>query len=192
MIERCRGHYRVMEDQHGPDGASEHVSRTPHWAHRLLGAPWGDAIEIAQDSFSDAWLKREMCRDDWNEPEVFGRWLRGVVLNRYRNWSRSRWRRRFRMVTLGPAALEFAAAPSDPEPSEQVQALRRAIERLPAEQRQVVLMHYLEETSVSNVASLLSVTVEDGRRAALSGTSDTAPTARHSSPSHIGKMLLCL
>jgi hypothetical protein len=31
------------------------------------GAPWGDAIEIAQDSFSEAWLKRELCRDDWNE-----------------------------------------------------------------------------------------------------------------------------
>jgi len=30
------------------------------------GAPWGDAIEIAEDSFSDAWLKRELCRDDMN------------------------------------------------------------------------------------------------------------------------------
>ena len=25
------------------------------------GAPWGDAIEIAQDSFSEAWLNRESC-----------------------------------------------------------------------------------------------------------------------------------
>ena len=43
------------------------------------GAPWADASEIAQDSFSEAWLNRESCRGDWKEPEVFGRWLRGVA-----------------------------------------------------------------------------------------------------------------
>jgi RNA polymerase sigma-70 factor (ECF subfamily) len=122
------------------------------------GAPWGDAIEIAQDSFSEAWLRRESCRGNWNEPEVFGRWLRGVALNRYRNWARSRWRRRSRIVTRTPASLEDVAAPADPEPSEHLQALRRAIGRLPARQRQVVLMHYLEETTVNEVAALLSIT----------------------------------
>ena len=81
------------------------------------GAPWGDAIEIAQDSFSDAWLKRESCRGDWREPEVFGRWLRGVALNRYRNWSRSRRRRRLRIVTLAPA--ELALPMHRPIPSRQ-------------------------------------------------------------------------
>ena len=48
------------------------------------GAPWGDAIEIAQDSFSDAWLKRELCRDDWNDTEVFVLCLHLVEINRYR------------------------------------------------------------------------------------------------------------
>ena len=115
-------------------------------------------MKIAQDSFSDAWLKRESCRGDWSEPEVFGRWLRGVALNRYRNWSRSRRRRRLRVVTLAPADLEFTGAQSDPVPTALLEALRRAIERLPGKQRQVVLMHYLEETSVNNVAALLSVT----------------------------------
>ncbi len=156
------------------------------------GAPWGDAIEIAQDSFSDAWLKRESCRNDWNEPEVFGRWLRGVALNRYRNWSRSRWRRRLRMVTLAPAALDCAAAPADPESSEQVQALRRAIERLPAKQRQVVLMHYLEETSVSNVASLLSVTVKTVEGRLYQARRTLRRLLDNPSASKIGKMLLCL
>jgi RNA polymerase sigma-70 factor (ECF subfamily) len=64
------------------------------------------------------------------------------------------------MVALTPEALELAAAPCDQEPSEQVQSLRRAIERLPASQREVVLMHYLEETSVKSVADLLSVSVK--------------------------------
>jgi RNA polymerase sigma factor (sigma-70 family) len=124
------------------------------------GAPWADATEIAQDSFSEAWLHRASCRGDWKDPEVFGRWLRGVALNRYRNWARSRRRRRARVVTLAPAILEQVVAPSDPKPSEHLEALRGAIGRLPARQRQVTLMHYLEETSVDDVAALLSVTAK--------------------------------
>ena len=49
-----------------------------------------------------------------------------------RNWARSRRRRRSRVVMLAPASLESVAAPPDPEPSEDLEALRQAIERLPA------------------------------------------------------------
>ncbi len=156
------------------------------------GAPWGDAIEIAQDSFSDAWLKRESCRGDWSDPEVFGRWLRGVALNRYRNWLRNRWRNQLRVVTLAPADLELVNAAPDPDPSPQLEALRSAIERLPGKQRQVVLMHYLEETSVKNVAALLSVTAKT-----VEGRLYQARRALHRmlgdpSTSKIGMLLLCL
>ncbi len=122
------------------------------------GAPWTDATEIAQDSFSEAWLRREACRGDWTEPEAFGRWLRGVALNQYRNWARRR--RRKPTVTLTDDVLDSSAATSDETTSEQVVALRRAIARLPSRQREVVLMHYLEETSVKEVAALLSVSVK--------------------------------
>ena len=121
------------------------------------GAPWGDAVEIAQDSFSESWLKREACRGDWQDPDVFGRWLRGVARNRYRNWTRGRSRRLRRFVTLDPAELDQLAPPNDHELSEHLDVLRDAIARLPTKQRQVVLMRYLEETSVKRVAGLLSV-----------------------------------
>jgi len=156
------------------------------------GAPWDDAIEIAQDSFVDAWLKRESCRGDWREPEVFGRWLRGVALNQYRNWSRSRWRRRRRIVTLPPAELELAEAPSAPEPSEHLEALRRAIERLPAKQRQVVLMHYLEETSVNEVAALLSVTAKTIEGRLYQARRTLHRLLRDPAASPTSKRLLCL
>ena len=156
------------------------------------GAPWGDAIEIAQDSFCDAWLKRESCRGDWNDPEVFGRWLRGVALNRYRNWSRSRRRHRLRIVTLGPAEMAFANASPDPEPSEQLEALRRAIKRLPAKQLQVVLMHYLEETSVNEVAALLSVSAKTIEGRLYQARRTLRRLLGNPLESQIGKMLLCL
>jgi len=121
------------------------------------GAPWGEAGEIAQDSFAEAWLNRESCRGDWNDPAVFGRWLRGVALNQFRNWNRNRWRRAKHMRELSQATLDEAAGVATDEESEPLKALRQAIGRLPAKQREVVLMHYLEETSVNEVAALLSV-----------------------------------
>lgn len=125
------------------------------------GAPWGDATEIAEDSFAEAWLNRESCRGDWNQPEVFGRWLRGVALNLYRNWARKRQRQQRRMVTLDPAIVESViATPPSSEVAERIAALRKAMEKLPDGQRQVIYMHYLEETSVKQVAALLSVSVK--------------------------------
>src|SRR6185369_8353891 len=157
------------------------------------GAPWEDAIEIAQDSFSEAWLNRESCRGNWKVPEVFGRWLRGVALNQYRNWTRSRWRRRVRIVAIDTAMLEQAAITSDPETAEHLEVLQQAIERLPSKQRQVVLMHYLEETSVNEVAVLLAVSAKtvEGRLYQARLTlrrllEDKLSAAR------IGRMLLCL
>jgi len=156
------------------------------------GAPWRDAAEIAQDSFAEAYLKRASCRGDWSDPDVFGRWLRGVALNQYRNWARAR-RRRERVVKLASAAVEQALDRPIPEPSEQIQRLRLAIERLAAPQREVVLMHYLEETSVRQIAVLLSVTAKtvEGRlyqaRRSLRRLLDNEPPT-----SRLGKVLLCL
>ena len=157
------------------------------------GAPWADATEIAQDSFAEAYLNRESCRGDWEKPEVFGRWLRGVARNQHRNWVRSHQRRRDRITTVEPTVLERVAAPSDAEPSEQLEKLRNAIDRLPTKQRQVVLMHYLEETNVKEVANLLSISPKtvEGRlyqaRRSLRRMLDEEVSA-----SQIGKVLLCL
>jgi len=117
------------------------------------GVPWRDAAEIAQDCFAEAWLGRERCRGDWGDPEVFGRWLRGIALNQYRTWARGR----RRLSLFASDSLDELPAAADDAPSERLEALRAAIRRLPARQREVVLMHYLEETSIREVAALLSV-----------------------------------
>lgn len=156
------------------------------------GAPWADAAEIAQDSFSAAWLNRESCRGDWRDPETFGRWLRGVALNQYRNWSRGR-RRRLGRIALEPTLLKDVPAPAEPEPPEHIELLREAIGRLPAKQREVVLMHYLEETGVGEVAALLAISAKavEGRlyqaRRALRRMLDGKISA-----TRFGSLLLCL
>jgi RNA polymerase sigma-70 factor (ECF subfamily) len=88
--------------------------------------------------------------------------------------------------------LALANAPSDPEPSEHLEALRRAIERLPAKQRQVVLMHYLEETSVNEIAALLSVTAKTIEGRLYQARQTLYRLLGNPSASQIGKRLLCL
>ena len=156
------------------------------------GAPWADAAEIAQDSLAEAYLNRDSCRGDWTKPEVFGCWLRGVAYNQYRNWARGR-RRRERILKFESSVVEQAAISPDPKPSEQLQRLLQAIDRLPGKLRQVVLMHYLEESSVIQVAVLLTVsakTVESRlyqARRSLRQMLDREPAV-----SRIGKVLLFL
>ncbi|WP_339730481.1 RNA polymerase sigma factor [uncultured Gimesia sp.] len=157
------------------------------------GAPWVDAKEIAQDSFAEAYLNRESCRGNWEQPEVFGGWLRGVARNRHRNWARSRKRRRNHITSVEPAVLEAVAAPSDVDSSPDLEKLRAAITQLPTKQRQVILMHYLEETSIKEVAILLAIsnkTVE-GRLYQARRTLRRMLDGKVSS-SQIGRMLLCL
>src|SRR5215475_6301914 len=121
------------------------------------GAPWTEAAEIAQDSFAEAWLKRDYCRGDWTNPDVFGRWLRGIALNKYRNWWRSRRRIQLRTTSIDAFDPAQNAGRADEELAERVEALRKAIDKLPTKQKQVVLMHYLEETTIKDAALLLSV-----------------------------------
>ena len=156
------------------------------------GVPWSDADDIAQDSFAVAYFKRDACRGDWTEKDVFGNWLRGIALNQYRNWARSR-RRRNRVVLFETPLVEQAQATVNVEDTEPIHRMRLAIERLPAKLRQVILMHYLEETSVNEVANLLSLTSKtvEGRlyqaRLSLRRMLDNEPTS-----TQIAKVIVCL
>jgi RNA polymerase sigma-70 factor (ECF subfamily) len=160
------------------------------------GAPWGEAVELAEESFAEAWLQRESCRNNWREADVFGRWLRGVAWNQYRNWARQR-RRQRRTPSVESAVLDELSAATEEPAGENLQALRDAIDRLPNRLRQVVLMHYIEESSMRDVAALLSLTVKtvEGRlyqarrelRRMLTGK-----LAGKLAAAQIVRMLLCL
>ncbi len=124
---------------------------------------WGvssaDAAELAQDSIADAHLSLSSCRGNANDPIVFGRWLRGIVRNKFRDWSRSRSRRQRLGTATDPIILDHVVKETGIV-DERLLLLRKEIDQLPAKQREVVMMHYLDETSVENVAAILGVTVK--------------------------------
>jgi RNA polymerase sigma factor (sigma-70 family) len=83
-----------------------------------------------------------------------------VAHNQYRNWARGRRRRLARVITVSPEVLDAAAAGPASIDDPRLIALHAAIRRLPARQREVILTHYLEETTVKEVVALLSVSVK--------------------------------
>ena len=101
-----------------------------------LIASWGaasvDASEIAQDSFADAYLTRHRCRGNWEDPEVFGRWLRGIAQNNFRNWRRARRRRERRVIAMDTSNLEqtFGTEQGREDPARRCSALRQVPQRL--------------------------------------------------------------
>lgn len=144
-----------------PDPAlSDHLRRFRSPLVALVaswGAPWSEATELAQDSFADAYLRRAACRGDWRSPDFFGRWLRGVARNKYREWTRRR--RRDAHADLLEAACEAASPGSDlperAEEQERDERVRAAIQSLPEQHRAVVLMRYFDDTPLADIAKVL-------------------------------------
>jgi RNA polymerase sigma-70 factor (ECF subfamily) len=116
-----------------------------------LGVPRGEAEELAQDAFAEAFLARERFNAEWDDTERVGAWLRGIALNLVRNWKRSRVRR-----AVDPLGSHDPSARGE-ERSEETERLTRALRRLPISQRTVITMVYLEDSGIREVAALLGV-----------------------------------
>lgn len=125
------------------------------WRAPLIGliaswdVPWGDAVELSQDVFVEAWLAHERFEGDFEDLERAGAWLRGIARNLVRSW------RRARRATLDVSELD-PPVPEEEE-DERLTRLREELFMLPDKERAVLCMHYLEETDVRRVAALLNV-----------------------------------
>ena len=88
------------------------------------------------------------------EPGHEKSWLLKVALNRCRDHWRSSWVRR---MVLGHPAFELFPAPDQIGSLSDQAALAEAVNRLPQEFKEVVLLFYYQNFSVSEIASLLSI-----------------------------------
>ncbi len=81
-------------------------------------------------------------------------WLLKVALNRCRDLWRAAWVKR---VVLGSPAMELAPAPDQMEERLERQELLAAIRRLPADFRDVILLHYYQGYGIAEIAEMLGV-----------------------------------
>jgi RNA polymerase sigma-70 factor (ECF subfamily) len=119
-------------------------------AFRLLG--WrGDYEDVVQDVFVAALERAGKFRSG----SSLWTWLVAITINR----CRAKWRRR-RVRELAAAFLprrEAEAHPSDRRTmdSETSAEVRRAVAALPAKLREVILLHYLQEMPVEEIARVV-------------------------------------
>ncbi|MEV4174666.1 SigE family RNA polymerase sigma factor [Nonomuraea sp. NPDC049709] len=116
---------------------SDRLLRTAY----LLTRDWGVAEDLLQESLAKAWFA-------WHgidEPEAY---VRKVLVTTYTSWWRRRWRRELPSDDLPE---HVTPDPWDGGREE----LWRAVGRLPARQRAVIVLRFYEDLPVNEVARLL-------------------------------------
>ncbi|MBA2670045.1 MAG: sigma-70 family RNA polymerase sigma factor, partial [Gemmatimonadetes bacterium] len=119
----------------------------------------GDAAQdLAQEVFLRAWLNLSALQ----KPELLAAWLARTTRNLALDWIRSgqRFSRIVSLVPLDEGRCELAEAPGMTPRDltaqrEEEKLVRDAVERLPADLREVVLLHYMEGLNRSEIGRTL-------------------------------------
>jgi uncharacterized protein len=112
---------------------------------RIVGA--NDAEDVVQEALIRAFLGLSRLRD----PERVEAWLTAVAVNVAKMWLRSK-------ASQARAVAAAGSVRPLPEERELLDVVREALEVLPAGQRDVVLMHYIDDLSCQEIAHLVGTT----------------------------------
>jgi RNA polymerase sigma-70 factor (ECF subfamily) len=124
--------------------------RVARLAHRLLG--WiGDVDDVVQDVFLAVYEQSHKFRGD---SELWP-WLTAITVNK----CRSRLRRHFLKLrwlrSVDPFTAHEAEADRDSLRDETSAKVRTAVRALPARDREVIVLYYLEDRPVAEISQLL-------------------------------------
>ena len=127
------------------DLIARHRPRLGRYAFHLLGNR-EEAEEALQDALLRAWRSIAAC-----DPDRFGAWVLRILVNR----CRSRLVRHDPFQRDSEAALAYDRAPAPRDPDiEWDEEIRRALARLPLDQREAFLLKYVEELSYEDMSAL--------------------------------------
>jgi RNA polymerase sigma factor (sigma-70 family) len=138
----------------GDRGAYERLLEPAvHPATRLAFAMLHDRSE-AEDAFQESALRGWRRLENLRDGSRFQPWFVGIVANQCREIRRDRWWHLIRVPDI------VAARPLD-EAAEWVEGedLRRAVSRLPYEQRVAILLHFHLDMPLSDVAVALGISL---------------------------------
>jgi RNA polymerase sigma factor (sigma-70 family) len=147
----------VLDAQRG----SERAFRDLHdlWQHdlrRMALVRLAQQLDAADEVMTDVWLAIARGLPRLDDPACFPRWAFQIVQRRAADWVRRRSLDRQRQDTAAAEADLLAPAPMTPaEPADEILALREAISRLPADQQELLQLHYTLGRSIQEVADVL-------------------------------------
>jgi RNA polymerase sigma-70 factor (ECF subfamily) len=122
---------------------------------RLLG--WtSDAEDVLQDSYLKAWRSWGRFRGECHVRT----WLARIAINQCRSHHRRKMLGLGLLARLwgGPTPREAPAADLPAEQRDRAAQIRLAVNALRPRDREVIVLHYLEEMSIADVATLLQTT----------------------------------
>ena len=112
------------------------------------------ALDVVQESFIAAARHIGTLADDVR----FGSWLFSIAHQKVVQHWRRRGREAALFESIGDAAVEFAAAADDPGQwllrKEQEECFHEILAKLPPPQRAVVLLHFLEDFPLADIAGI--------------------------------------
>ena len=134
-----------------------HQKRITQLAYRLLGWQEKDVEDVVQEVFMAAFANWKKFR---GHSDV-GTWLTRITINKCRSWQRKYLlgRKLLKIVQTSPTAGPSVENTPDGElmDSETFERVRRAVRRLPGRLREVVVLRYLEEMPIRQVAQGLNI-----------------------------------
>jgi RNA polymerase sigma-70 factor (ECF subfamily) len=122
--------------------------RLGRYAMRMLGNE-ADAEEALQDAFVRGYRSIARC----NDPERFGAWLFGILVNRCRTYGAQRARRQ-RLVVTDDSTLANASVAHTADQDAWREAIAWAVEQLPPDQREAFLLKHVEELTYDEMQEL--------------------------------------
>lgn len=134
---------------------AEHYGRTARLVDRLTG--WsGHRDDLVQEVFVAAWRAWPSFREE-SRAET---WLTRIAINTCRTHGRRQWLR----SEVWQRLTEWARTPEQPAPDasllaqEASETVRRSIVSLGQRDREVLVLRYLEEQSIEDIAAALGLT----------------------------------
>lgn len=137
-------------------------------ALRLTGGSTDQAADLSQEIFTRAWLKLPA----YDSARPFFTWLYSLALNVIRNHLA---RNRRRPPASGPEADRLADERRDLDPQDALQRRREqaellaVLQRLPLEQREVLLLRYYKEIIFPDLAVILGISESAAKMRASRG-----------------------
>ncbi|GGP17487.1 SigE family RNA polymerase sigma factor [Nonomuraea glycinis] len=130
------------------DGFAEYVAHRHSWLCRmayLLARDWGTAEDLVQTALAKAWLAWRRIEGN-PDPYVYR-----IIVNTHTSWWRRRWRGEVPAETLPETADPRDAAAQVDDRA----ALWSAIDTLSPRQQAVIVLHYFEERTLTQVANIV-------------------------------------
>jgi RNA polymerase sigma-70 factor (ECF subfamily) len=124
-----------------------------YWFMRRLGHDRQVSEDLTQESFLNAWNHIGQLRD--------GKALKGWLYRIASNVSKLYWRRHKNIKPAGSDSIDVAGKAKSgldvAQHNEQMEQLKKGVERLPFKLRQTVILHYMQQLTIAEAADAAGV-----------------------------------